>query len=437
MKTMPFVLVGLIAATVPSFSKAPATTSRSGADYIAHEWGTFTSVQGSDGVQLEWNPFVVEELPGFVYNAMKPRGRKMVLPAVNAPIKLGFLARQRMETPVIYFYSGEPRKVTVDVNFPDGQFTEWFPQLTQLGSRPPLPARAGMASAMRWADVEIMPGNGADEAKFFPKDETGSHYYAARETDASGIRITSPEGTSEYEKFLFYRGVAQFVAPLTVRHFGDNAEMISLENKSAGQLGQFFIYAVRGGKAAMIKAGVIDANVRNDVEFKFEKIARPLAEVRVELANEMRQALVSEGLYEREAAAMVKTWDDSWFGEPGTRVLYLLPQKWCDAALPLKLTPAPSELKRVFVGRAELITPAQEWAILKEVVRYAEGGSLQRKAAVAAVSDLGLGRFADAAARRLMIQGPQAKDFSQAVWSLLDATRPAPRNGTTTSTAQR
>jgi hypothetical protein len=187
----------------------------------------------------------------------------------------------------------------------------------------------------------------------------------------------------------------------------------------------------------MVKAGALDAKVRNDVEFKFDKIARPLAEVRAELANQMRQALVSEGLYEREAAAMVKTWDDSWFGEPGTRVLYLLPQKWCDAVLPLKLTPAPNALKRVFVGRAELITPAQEWAILKEVVRYAEGGSLERKAAVAAVSDLGLGRFADAAARRLQIQGPQAKEFSQAVWSLLDATRPAPRSGTTTSTARR
>ncbi len=435
MKTMPFVLVGLLAASLPASAKTPATTSRSGADYIAHEWGTFTSVQGSDGVQLEWNPFVVEELPGFVYNAMKPRDRKVVLPSFVSFAKLGSLARQRMETPVIYFYADKPQKVSVDVEFPDGQFTEWFPQLSELnGKKAPAVIGRGM---MRWGDIEIMPGNGADEARFFPKDESGSHYYAARETDASGIRVTGPDGVKEHEKFLFYRGVAQFVAPLKVRHSGDNAELISLENTSAGGLGQFFIYAVRGGKAAMVKAGALDAKVRNDVEFKFDKIARPLAEVRAELANEMRQALVSEGLYEREAAAMVKTWDDSWFGEPGTRVLYLLPQKWCDAVLPLKLTPAPNHLERVFVGRAELITPAQEWAILKEVVRYAEGGSLERKAAVAAVSDLGLGRFADAAARRLQIQGPQAKEFWQAVWSLLDATRPAPRSGTTTSTARR
>jgi hypothetical protein len=437
MKTIPLVLVGLISATFPSFAKAPAN-GRSGADYIAHEWGTFTSVQGSDGVQLEWNPFVVEELPKFVYNTARPTGRegRVVLPSLYLPGKTGLLSRQRMETPVIYFYSGKPQKVDVDVSFPEGRFTEWFPQLTQLATSQK--AQSTIArGAMRWGDVEIMPGNGADEAQFFPKDETGSHYYAARETDASGIRVNGPDGAKEYEKFLFYRGVAQFEAPLQVRHWGDQADTIALQNRGSEPLGHFFIYAVRGGRAAMVQVASLAPNVREDVAFRFDRIARPVAQVRAELADQMRQALVSEGLYEREAAAMVKTWDDSWFGEQGTRVLYLLPQKWSDKVLPLKLTPAPRELKRVFVGRAEIITPAQEWAVLKEVVRYAEGGSLERRAAVAAVADLGLGRFTDAAARRLQIQGPQAKDFSQAVWALLDATRPAPRNAAATTTAGR
>ena len=65
---------------------------------------------------------------------------------------------------------------------------------------------------------------------------------------------------------------------------------------------------------------------------------------------------------------MVKTWDDSWFAEQGTRVLYTLPQQWTDGVLPLAITPAPKEVRRVFVGRAELITPAMEWALLREVV---------------------------------------------------------------------
>lgn len=40
-----------------------------GEDFVAHEWGTFTSVQGADGVQFDWNPFVVPELPKFILGA--------------------------------------------------------------------------------------------------------------------------------------------------------------------------------------------------------------------------------------------------------------------------------------------------------------------------------------------------------------------------------
>src|SRR5687767_6530589 len=98
MKTMSFVLVGLLSATLTAAGKAPTKTS-SKADYIAHEWGTFTSVQGRDGVQLEWNPFVVEELPKFVYDVNKSAGRKpgVVLPSFVSLAKIGILSRQRME----------------------------------------------------------------------------------------------------------------------------------------------------------------------------------------------------------------------------------------------------------------------------------------------------------------------------------------------------
>src|SRR5688572_20905613 len=115
MKTITFVLAGLITASLPALAKAPAAANRARADYIAHEWGTFTSVQGSDGVQLEWNPFVVEELPKFVYNAMKQAGRERGVALPNAIFlgKDGFRARQRMETPVVYFYSDKPQKVDV------------------------------------------------------------------------------------------------------------------------------------------------------------------------------------------------------------------------------------------------------------------------------------------------------------------------------------
>src|SRR5215204_167453 len=100
MKTMPLVLVGLISVNLAASGKAPMKPAPK-ADYVAHEWGTFTSVQGRDGVQLEWNPFVVEELPKFVYDVNKQSGKKpgVVLPSFVSFGKAGILSRQRMETP--------------------------------------------------------------------------------------------------------------------------------------------------------------------------------------------------------------------------------------------------------------------------------------------------------------------------------------------------
>ncbi len=43
-------------------------------DYVAHEWGTFTSVQGADGVLIEWNPLETKKLPKFVYDWSKRPG---------------------------------------------------------------------------------------------------------------------------------------------------------------------------------------------------------------------------------------------------------------------------------------------------------------------------------------------------------------------------
>src|SRR6266481_6796390 len=40
--------------------------------FTAHEWGTFTSVQGGDGALLDWRPLETSRLPKFVYDWKKP-----------------------------------------------------------------------------------------------------------------------------------------------------------------------------------------------------------------------------------------------------------------------------------------------------------------------------------------------------------------------------
>ena len=419
-------LLSVSLALAPKKNAATAPT----ADFVAHEWGTFTSVQGADGVQFEWNPFVAPELPKFVYNIANPTGRAgaLVLPSFYSPGKTGMTSRQRMETPVIYFYSEKERSVDVDVQFPDGRITEWYPQLTNPKAQAAAPGRdaAGFfatRAAMHWTDVQLRPG--ADESKLYPSDATGSHYYAARETDSVPLRVKAADGTEQHEKFLFYRGVAQFEAPLNVTQYGENAEIVMLTNHAKQPLGALFIYSVRGDRAALMPLANLKTDETRRVDPDFDKLARPLAEVRADIAAKMRAALVAEGLYEKEAAAMVKTWDDSWFAEPGTRVLYTLPQKWTDGILPLNLTPAPKEIRRVFVGRAEMITPAMEWAVLREVVRYADGDDTAKAASVKTVQSLGLGRFTEPAMRRISDRGPQAAAFRNAAYALLEATRPA------------
>ena len=123
MKTKPWLTV-LTAASLHLAASAQACGG-----YVAHEWGTFTSVQGADGVQMEWNPLITSELPKFVYTRNKiaaARGSRLYLPG-----KDGFVMLQRMETPVIYFYSEHEQTVDVTVNFPQGIVTEWYPQIAR------------------------------------------------------------------------------------------------------------------------------------------------------------------------------------------------------------------------------------------------------------------------------------------------------------------
>src|ERR1700730_3200507 len=86
-------------------------------DLTVHEWGTFTSVAGEDGLAVVWDSLACpNDLPGFV-NDFGYRGFKWRLQGTV-----------RMETPVMYFYSPRELTANVMVRFPHGLITEWYPQ---------------------------------------------------------------------------------------------------------------------------------------------------------------------------------------------------------------------------------------------------------------------------------------------------------------------
>jgi hypothetical protein len=116
------------------------------------------------------------------------------------------------------------------------------------------------------------------------------------------------------------------------------------------------------------------------------------------LAAKVTEALDATGLYHDEALAMVHTWKRQWFGTPGVRVLYLMPQAWTDAAIPLTITPAPEETRRVMMIRVEVITPELEQADAAMAKQLAQPST---EGAARAHFDK-LGRFAEPRLRRAL-----------------------------------
>src|SRR5881397_2351047 len=97
--------------------------------FVVHEWGTFTSIAGKDGVALEWRPLNgASDLPKFVYTIQNHDEGLRHEPKAN------LTAAVRMETPVLYFYSASETDVSVKVDFPKGKITEWYPQARSVST---------------------------------------------------------------------------------------------------------------------------------------------------------------------------------------------------------------------------------------------------------------------------------------------------------------
>jgi hypothetical protein len=384
-----------------------AANADSAPDYVAHEWGTFTSIQGSDGVPLRWNPFESTDLPGFVFDRTKPsRGALPREAAVALLLTAGKDARawyQRMETPVIYFHSRDSFAVDVHVQFPGGLLTEWYPQVTSYGPGPVMKALANQEqSHLRWEHVRVLSAKDSRDpvlAGALLAEPKPSHYYPARETRANLVESTRTfveEPAPQRDRMLFYRGAGDFDTPL--RAGTEKQGYVELRNHGEEPLGPLII--VRVDHRGMRFAPVNQVSPGGEVSVPLANLGPEAAEqdARKGAHAFLRGALVNAGLYEDEAAAMLATWQDAWLEEPGLRVLYLLPRAWTDRILPLDLTPAPQELVRVMVGRADVFTPEIELAVADGIRQFSRGEVIS---AVASLRALKLGRFVEPAIRRV------------------------------------
>jgi hypothetical protein len=368
-----FVLISLI--VVAGFSTSGAGRRADG--LVVHEWGTFTSVAGADGQAVEWRPLSgPSDLPCFVtmlspLAIYKTSTGSTQLSAIRATV--------RMETPVLYFYGPGEQTVSVNVRFPQGLITEWYPRAEVPDVAVPI-RLIQQTGQIDWKQVRITPG--ADPA--FPVEDGASHYYAARATDAAPVRVAG-----DAEKFLFYRGLASFQVPIAARAIDERT--ITLENSAAPVRG-LMLFENRGGRMGYRLLDRLDGSA--------QLAAPPLKHDFASLRRELESLLVAHGLYPREAAAMVETWRDSWF-EEGTRLLYVVPPAMVDEILPLRVTPAPERITRVFVGRLEIFTPAT----LRDVARAVRETDLKTL--------VKYGRFIDPIVGMIQAQGGLAADQDQ------------------------
>jgi hypothetical protein len=392
--------------------------------FVVHEWGTFTTAQGSDAEQIAWAPPFSADLPEFVYSGAGNLGG--FRDAQQTFQGKDMIAPVRMETPVIYFYSQQERVADVRVRFRGGNITEWYPQAADLQSLAagPMPYAHNREFVIGWAKVRVLPRDTREVsagALIRDKDAAhGSHYYAARETDANFLRVSSPKASkgTEHERLLFYRGVGYFKAPLAVG-IGADEQQVSLTALEAEPIADLFVVTVRNGMMRYQKVDRTITSAASVVDVNTQAFGA-LNDVRARAMRDMAAALVEQGLYEKEAKAMVKTWQDQWFAEEGMRVLYLLPRAWTDRTLPLQVAPRPDSVVRVMVGRAEIITPSDERKLRDQALTFNRGDADTKARVVANIASLGLGRFLNAAIWRVG-SGENNPAVTDAVWKLNEA----------------
>jgi hypothetical protein len=369
------VLAVVIATSLSSFSSA--NTVGPTPELVVHEWGTFTSVAGQDGSALFWRPLDVEsDLPAFVYSIDKGHTFRRL----RYPSKSGLPVSIRMETPVLYFYAKEEMSVTVKVGFPSGRITEWYPA-----------ARVSKGD-IDWGELRVMPG----AQVYLPNDFRENHYYPARETDAAAIQVRGDRVT-EQEKFLFYRGVGNFDLPLSIRLAEDK---VVIKNVGDENIRKVVLFENRNGK---IGYRIVELTSTETV------LNRPdLHGDLKDLRRDLKAMLIAEGLFEKEAEAMLNTWRSSWF-EEGLRVFYIMPRKITDTVLPLDINPQPANLVRVLIGRTELVTTEMENNVIAQLKTLNDSSASVRQSAVKGINRYG--RFTESILTQILehSRDPQIK----------------------------
>lgn len=389
-----------LAAFAPAWPPPQGRAEPPGPKLIVHEWGTFLSVQGSDGQALGGMVDSEEELPKFVYD----RGGAAWDAALRRKRATMF---SKMETPVTYFYVDQPMIVHAKVRMPEGLLTHWYPVVSEIKPtwKPNERLPEDVGSSLNWGAFWVYPQKHFTQknpAPALPAVGSNEPWRFVRETDSALLAFRTgaenPKEGAQHEKFLFYRGLGEFKLPIYFKAQGrDDALKLEIFNQEQQPIVGAIALQVADGHIRFARLNELTklSWSTHDLGKTFSE-PKPLAEG-VPLAKAAVEAeLVKAGLYPKEAAAMCNNWEKSYFATPGTRLLHIVPRTSTDALIPIEISPQPTELVRVMVGRTELLTPDREAALLKSLEQLADPKTKAEGEAFLA----SLGRLREPALRR-------------------------------------
>jgi len=384
------------------------------AKFEAHEWGTFTSLVGSNGITQNGMYHEDERLPAFVHGFGETRpasssiDMNLLRPLAFGPIpdpeatpvprppcrnkgcfgdevlKTNVIT-QKMETPVIYFYADHAQHIDVNVKFPEGVFTETYPAPVSSS-----PQRNDKNFAITNGQAHFAVDVLAQKTASVPYVESENIYSHARNVNSNVVR-----NGNEQEKFIFYRGLGRFQPRFSIT--SQNGAVALQVPANAMPQAAFLVHVDQQGQSQLLEVSglvagqrkVIPATTIQVLENHNSKSQAVLTGARAK--NTLVAALVRSGLYQDEAQAMINTWENGYLKVPGLRLLYILPRAEVDQVLPLNFSPAPENFTRVFVGRIEILIDTEEKQILTSILQQRENFDVAS-----------LGRFAEPMLRRVL-----------------------------------
>jgi hypothetical protein len=426
--------------TAESFACGPAQPAPAPAPpakLIVHEWGTFTSLQDETGRSIGGLNSSVEPLPRFVHGlraGLIINGGGDAIDFSKSIPRAHPDVTMRLETPVIYFHPAPPgpgnaaTPITLDVTatLKGGLLSEFYPSARfHIEGGSPAPAgidhiTAKTRGSLTWKGLTV----GGDVKLPATKEHV---WLAPRAVDSARVSIHG-----EGEQYVFYRGVGNIEAPMRITRFGDKIAIVGTNPQlDDAKWGPLWLAEFRADGTCAFRTinqtpkASNDRNVGIPATFAEADFSR---QATAALRGEMRAALISQGLFDDEADAMLNTWERSYFQGPGQRLFFLVPRQWTDATLPLSIS-VPTQLTRVMMGRIELVTAPQRAAIQK----LAEASPPSGKAALALYESLG--RFGNALVLDELRQRPSAALAKFAKANGIVAFTPAPTPATPAAAA--